>query len=157
MNGADDDSEISPRKARPLAAPPTPDPVATAAAVGARSGPDHDNEGAGGVGDRFEFTLDWHDKRRDLRWQGRFTGHVLTPLEVVQVGVTRARLLGNQPPASVDAATLNLVEVMAHLAVALDDTPKWWDPQKLRDMQLLGAVYEEVARREAAFWGNVAE
>ena len=55
----------------------------------------------------------------------------------------------------VDAATLNLLEMQAHLAVALDDAPPWAsDLGELYDVGVVAAIYREVASHEARFWGT---
>lgn len=154
-----DASAIGPNRGadKPAVAPPTPDPKEAAAAVKDRSGPDYDDKGAEeGVGDIFSFEVDYEDKGRSLRWRGRFRAHVLTLAEKAQVGITRARLTNNTPIDALDAATIQILEMQAHLAVAIDSGPDWWKPNKLRDVNVLHAVYAEVAKYERRFWGPQA-
>ena len=54
----------------------------------------------------------------------------------------------------IDGATLNLLEMQAHLAVAIDDCPEWAaDLGSLYDVGVVAAIYKEVASHEAGFWG----
>jgi len=117
------------------------------------SGPGHDDRGAGGLPDKNEFQLEFTDSRGH-QWKGAFRHHVLSSKELTQVGLTRARLSGGIPPTSLDPLTNDLLEMRAHLAVALDEAPEWArDLGSIRGHGLLSAIYGEVASYEARFWG----
>jgi hypothetical protein len=47
-----------------------------------------------------------------------------------------------------------LNEMIAHCEIALIDKPEWFDTDKITDVGLLNAVYEEVASFEANFLGR---
>jgi hypothetical protein len=131
---------------------PTPKEAATAA----QSKPGHTNDDVGkdGVPAEWSFDLDYTDGRGRL-WQGRFRTHILTIGEKAQVGLTRARLAGGVSPAALDQATIEILEMQAHLAVCLDEAPEWAkDLLKIRDIQVLGAIYKEVLDHEDRFWST---
>ena len=142
--------------ARRAKAPSTdiePVPATDPTVAAAKTGPEYDGEGAGGVSARHTFELDWTDLR-GYRWTGSFTCDVLTIAQRPQVGLTRARLLNGVSPHLLDPETLDILEMRAHLAVALVKAPDWM--KKLgdfRDINLLGAIYKEVASHERRFWG----
>ena len=99
------------------------------------------------------FDLDYTDVR-GYKWTGKFKTHILTIKERAAVGLTRSRLTANTPASVIDASTLNLLEMLAHLAVALDHAPEWAsDLGSLYDVGVVGAIYGEVASHEARFWG----
>ena len=136
----------------------TPPSAADAAiAAKARPGPDNDKTGATGIDAEHVFSLDFVD-RRQYRWEGRFRCHVLTITERAQVGLTRARLSAGLGPEIIDAVTLDILEMQAHLAIALDDFPAWArNLGELRDVAVLHAIYREVASHEGRFWGTEPE
>ncbi len=136
---------------------PVPVPKTVDEAVAGDSGPDMDAEGVGNLKPEHEFVLDFVDAR-GRRWNGTFRSHVLTVRDRIQVGATRARLAGGVAPVALDAETLTLLEVLAHLAVAVDDCPPWFDDTlSLYAQDVLGAVYKEVASHERRFWGAKPE
>jgi hypothetical protein len=118
-----------------------------------QTGPDNDKVGADGCGPEHTFTLDYTDAR-GRKWSGEFRCHVLTIRERAQVGLVRAQLSAGMAPIGLDAATLDLLEMQAHLAVALDSAPDWArDLGGLHDPAVLGVIYAEVAGHEARFHG----
>ena len=118
-------------------------------------GPDNDGSGIGGLSPEHTFDLDYTD-RRGYHWTGRFRCHVLTIKERATVGLTRSRLTANTPSNVIDAATLNILEMQAHLAVALDECPDWADALgDLYDVAVVAEIYKEVASHEATFWSGV--
>ena len=131
----------------------TPIPATDPTIAAAKGGPEYDSQGVNGVPARHTFELDWTDQR-GYRWTGPFTCDVLTIAQRPQVGLTRARLLNGVSPHLLDPETLDILEMRAHLAVALVKAPDWM--KKLgdwRDINLLGAIYKEVASHERRFWG----
>jgi hypothetical protein len=133
-----------------VATPPSPVAAATEA------GPGNDAKGAKGTPPDHEWVLDFTD-RRGRKWSGKFKAHALTIRDRMTVGVTRGRLAQGVPLQSLDNGTLEQLEVQAHLAVAIDDAPPWWnavmDGKDAYAFDVLGAVYEEVAKHERRFWG----
>lgn len=123
-------------------------------AAAALAGPKHDAQGAGGLLPNHEFELDYTDTR-GYRWHGTFKAHVLTPRERIQVGLIRAKLANHTPPDALDLQTAELLEIAAHLAVAIDDGPDWGrDVLNLHTAGVGYAIYEEVASYEARFHGT---
>jgi hypothetical protein len=119
----------------------------------AKPGPTNDDTGADGLPAAFEFDLDYTDRRGRV-WSGHFQAHVLGIQEKITVGLTRANMSGGLAPEALDIQTFNLLEMQAHLSVALDDAPKWArNMSKIRDVNVLHAVYKEVASYEAKFHG----
>jgi hypothetical protein len=108
------------------------------------------------VGPEHSFNLD-HTDDRGQRWTGAFRCHVLTIRERTQVGIVRSRLSLGTSPLLLDPSTIDLLEMQAHLAVALDTKPDWAnDFGDLHDPSVLIAVYKEVASHEARFHGAAA-
>lgn len=142
------------RRAR-AAAEVQPPPLAEARrAVVGEDGPGNDHTGKGGVGEHHTFALE-HTDVRGRMWRGRFRCHVLTIREKVQVGLLKSRLAGNVPPEALDVVTSSLLEMLAHLTIALDDAPDWAsDLERIRDPGVVQAIYEEVAGHEARFHGT---
>lgn len=118
-------------------------------------GPANDDTGANGLTAKHTFELN-HTDSRGYVWKGRFCCHILNIRERAAVGLTRSRLTANTPAEVIDAATLNLLEMQAHLAVALDEAPDWAsDLGELYDVGVVAAIYREVASHEAGFWKPV--
>ena len=133
---------------------PVPDVPTAEEAVQVLSGPPSDKLGADGVVEpEYEFELDYKCVRGRV-WKGAFKCHVLTIRERAQVGLIRSQMAAGMAPLSMDGSTIDLLEMQAHLAVALDEAPEWAsDLGGLHDPSVLGAIYKEVASHEARFWG----
>lgn len=132
--------------------------VPTAAeAAEAVTGPDGwtvDTTGAGDTTHTQTFDLDYVDKRGH-RWRGRFTTHILTMREQVQIGLVRARMAGGVSPDQLDVLTANMLEMLAHLTIAVDEAPAWFkNIENFRDQVLLEKIYAEVAQHERRFHGT---
>lgn len=133
-----------------------PSPAEAAAAVKAVEGPKNDDRSAAGIPAEHEFDLSYTDARGFL-WAGHFKCHVLSIKERAAVGLTRARMCGGLSPAQVDDITLQLLEMQAWLALALDDAPPWVKKLgEFRDSSVLGKIYEEVLAHEDRFWEPVS-
>lgn len=147
-------SSIGPTARRKSPTGPTvPTTPSAEQAVKRTGGPDNDNVGADGCAPEHDFVLNYTDARGRV-WSGAFKCHVLTIRERAQVGLVRSQLSAGMPPAGLDAATLDLLEMQSHLAVALDSAPTWAkDLGGLHDPSVLGAIYGEVAGHEARFHG----
>ena len=153
--GAEGRKEREPFSATPTVVSPTASEAKAQATL--LDGPKHDGTGVDGVLPNHIFDLDFTDAR-GRRWTGRFKCHVLTYREKVAVGLTRARLAANAPPFTLDIVTGNLLEMQAHLAIALDAGPSWAkDLGELYDPAVVTALYEEVANHEARFHRPRAE
>ena len=137
------------RRARKSATSPEVPTIPTAADAASLLGPANDKVGADGCGPEHTFTLDFTDQR-GRKWTGEFRCHVLTIRERAQVGLVRSQLCAGMAPVALDASTLDLLEMQAHLAVALDTAPDWAsDLGGLHDPGVLAAIYGEVASHEA--------
>jgi hypothetical protein len=122
------------------------------AAVQAPLGPENDSKGKGVLKDH-EFDLEYVDGRGYL-WSGQFKCHALTYKERIDVGLIRSRMSGGVPPHLLDATTSNLLEMLAHLAVAVDAGPPWArDMEAIHDPAVVVAIYKEVLAHEERFHG----
>ncbi len=135
-------------------APVVPELADAKAAATALDGPEHDAEGKDGVLPGHTFALDFTDLR-GRQWTGQFRCHVLTYRQQIQVGLLRARLSGGVPPDALDAYTANLLEIVAHLTICLDEAPPWaQDLMDLYDATVANAIYAEVADHKDRFHGS---
>jgi len=102
---------------------------------------------------KYTFTLKWKDGSGKL-WEGKFTNKILSIRDRQLVGVTRAKLQGGMPIESIDQLTEETNLIVAHLMFSLEEAPEWAkDLTALDDIQLLQAIYAEVASHEAYFFG----
>lgn len=125
---------------------PVPSMKEAHAQVSAPKGPE-----AAPVDVSHTFKLSYTDRRGHL-WEGQFTTHVLAVKEHIQVGLIKARMAGGIPLDAIDPFTSNLLEMMAHLAVSLDDAPDWYaNIEDIREQGVLEAVYTEVADHARRF------
>lgn len=121
------------------------------------NGPAKDKIGAKGVPREHAFDLEHVDQRGRL-WTGHFECHALNFMEVARVGLTRARLSGGVSPGSLDVVTLHMLEMLAHLAIAVDKAPPWAAKlDEVMDPGVVSAIYEEVADHANRFRGTAAE
>ena len=159
MDSRNDASELG-RKAPTGITPTIPQPtevIHPEPVIEPSPGPENDSKGVGGIGPSYSFKLNYLDQRGYF-WEGLFDCHVLTVRERVSLGLTRARMMSGVPLQSIDQATLNILEMQAHIAVVIEKGPKWL--AKLADFHEVGvltAIYREVASYEARFWGAVNE
>lgn len=117
-------------------------------------GPANDSKGMSGTDAAKTFQLDYTDNR-GFHWSGEFTIHVLTIGERTRVGLTRSQMAGGISLEGIDETTLSLMEMQAHLALAIDKAPAWADDlSQIRDIGVLTSIYSEVASHEATFWGT---
>jgi hypothetical protein len=116
-------------------------------------GPDNDAKGKGGILKDHAFDLEFIDKR-GYRWSGHFKCHAITYKERIDIGIIRSRMSGGVPIGLLDVNTSNLLEMLAHLAVAIDVGPEWAKKlEGLHDPAVVIAIYEEVANHEERFHG----
>lgn len=101
-----------------------------------------------------EFDLDFTDGR-GRRWEGHFKCHAITYKERIDIGLIRSRMSGGVAPHLLDINTSNMLEALAHLAVALDEGPEWAkDLEQLHDPAVVIAIYREVLNHEERFHGT---
>ena len=101
----------------------------------------------------YTFSLDYTDAHGKT-WAGSFTTKILSIGERQLVGALRARMSGGAQVESLDALTVEINLMLAHLAYSLTDKPKWADNlAELEDVGVVQAIYSEVASHEAYFLG----
>ncbi|OGD36831.1 hypothetical protein A2V94_07005 [Candidatus Atribacteria bacterium RBG_16_35_8] len=103
--------------------------------------------------DIYPFHFKWTSKRGQV-FEGDFVNKILSIKDQMGVGVLRAKLAGNTPIESLDAFTVQLNMMVAHLTISLIEKPEW--AKDLRDLKyadLLESLYSEVASHEATFFG----
>ena len=102
---------------------------------------------------QYTFQLDYKDARGKV-WKGQFTTKILSIHERSQVGAMRAMLSAGQPLQSLDAMTVELNLMVAHMAFSLTEKPKWAENLRtLEDPGVLQAIYTEVDSHESYFLG----
>lgn len=106
------------------------------------------------LNEEYEFDFNWKDKRGN-KFGGHFKNKILTIGEQQAVGVLRSTLSGGVAPSSLDLMTNELNLMIAHLSISLIVKPKWAeDLRKLKHIELLQELYQEVASHEAMFFGD---
>jgi len=104
----------------------------------------------------YKFEFDYTDKR-GKRWHGEFTNRILSYRMKSRVGAIRAQMGGGMPMESLDLATLDVNEKIAHLTISLVSRPPWAAGDKLSELydpEILDRIYAEVAAHEARFHGR---
>lgn len=141
----------------PIRPAPAPNVKLAVEATTNGSGPESDLIGRDGLPCDYAFDLNFVDSRGRV-WAGAFKAHVLTIMERGQAGLTRARLLNGLPVQAVDPYTLQLLDMQAWLAVAIDAAPEWAkNMQDLRDPQVVEAIYKEVVGYEERYFRTGAK
>jgi len=103
------------------------------------------------------FTIDYLSDADDIRYKGSFTSKKLTIRDLAALGVRKAQLNGGMhhdmenPGRGVTAETDDFNNMIAHLELALVEVPKWWDLDKIVDLNLVALVYKEVIKFENSF------
>ena len=103
------------------------------------------------------FHIEFDSEVDEERYVGKFTTKKLNIQDHAKQGVILAQLNGGmhydreKPGYGVDASTSAFNGMLAHLSVALTAAPDWWDLSKIGDVNVIYAVYEEVAAHEATF------
>ena len=102
------------------------------------------------------FSVDVTSDMTGERYMGTFTVKKLTIHDLSRLGHRKAQLCGGfsyDPEGSkgIDPATAMLNEMIAHCEIALISKPEWFDADKLTDIDVLNAVYEEVSSFETNF------
>lgn len=101
----------------------------------------------------YPFSFEYRDARGKI-WIGQFTNKILSIHERQQVGVMRSMLGGGQPVQSLDALTVELNLMVAHMTYSLTEKPQWaQNLRNLDDPQLLQAIFTEVDSHETFFLG----
>lgn len=100
----------------------------------------------------YTFQFDWKDAR-GKQWQGSFTTHYPTPMDLMRAGVMQARLNGSTSRDALDPLTDEISFMVSRMTYCLDKRPSWFkDPTTIIDgVPLLQAVYERVLDFEQFF------
>ena len=140
------------RRAGGVDVPDVPDARDAAEEMQALDGPTHDDIGKKGVPHEWSFDLDYTDIRGH-RWRVQFTTRILSIQERVQAGLAKARMAGGVSLSVLESETSLILEMQSHLAVSLTAWPDWAEELgKIRNVNVLGAIYQEVAAHEDRFW-----
>lgn len=103
------------------------------------------------------FVVDYTSDVDDVRYKGQFTTKKLSIADLSTIGVRKAQLNAGMhhdpenPGMGVDAQTDDFNSMIAHLDLALQEFPEWWDLSKISDGDLLAKVFEEVVSHENSF------
>jgi hypothetical protein len=103
------------------------------------------------------FTFDFYSEASERRYTGAFTTKKLSIKDMTLVGVRKVQLSGGmsfnplQPGQGIDFATFQINGMIAHLEVALTETPKWFNLDELIDIEIMSKVFEEVIAFENNF------
>lgn len=93
----------------------------------------------------------------DCTYDGTFACKKLSVRDRAQITVVKVRLNGgmhydeDKPGYGVDESVDSFNHMMAHLEVALTNTPGWWDLDEIGDPEVVAAVFSEVVAFEASF------
>lgn len=105
---------------------------------------------------KYTFNIEYKDARGKV-WKGQFTNKILSIHERQQVGIMRSMLGAGQPVSSLDALTVELNLMVAHMSYSLTEKPQWAENlRSLEDPAVLQAIYTEVDSHESFFlgWGQ---
>ena len=106
--------------------------------------------------EEYPFHLAWQDGRGKV-WEGDFVDKILSIGSRQMVGALRARF-ANIAFDRLDALTSHVNMMIAHLTFSLVKRPEWAkDLRELHNIDLLQAIYDEVASHEATFFGFRAD
>lgn len=103
------------------------------------------------------FTIQHESDVDERTYYGSFTCKKLSIADLAALGVRKAQLNGGMhhnpsiPGTGVDIETDQINAMIAHLDIALVDTPDWWDLEEICDGELLSKVFEEVVKHENSF------
>lgn len=106
------------------------------------------------------FNVDFYSETGQRRYAGTFTTKKLTIMDMTNMAVRKAQLCGGlhfdpaNPGRGLDATTYQINGMLAHIEIALQDYPKWWNLDELTDLEVMSTVYKEVISFENNFPGR---
>lgn len=109
------------------------------------------------------FSINYKSKKDNQTYQGEFTVRRLSIADIASLGVRKAQLNGamhynpETPGCGVDVDTDEFNGVIAHLQIVMVKHPDWWDLNKVNDLGVMYAVYEEVMKFERYFLERASE
>jgi len=97
------------------------------------------------------FQIDVESSVDGERYHGTFTCKRLGLAETAQVGVLKTRLNGGyhcnpDTGGGVDPGIDLINEMIAMCEVSIVNSPKWWTPREMDDLDVLHAVYQEIGK-----------
>lgn len=106
----------------------------------------------------YTFAFRYKAPHGSKTYAGQFTNRVLSIAQRQMVGMLRARYSGGTPYEQLDFFTAELNAMIAHLDLSLLKRPQWADKlTELEDVELVRALYQEVALHEATFLGHAQD
>jgi hypothetical protein len=106
------------------------------------------------------FNIDFYSEASERRYAGSFTTKKLSIRDMTIVGVRKVQLCGGmsynpaKPGQGIDFATFQINGMIAHLEIALVESPKWFNMDELTDIEIMSKVFEEVISFENNFPGR---
>lgn len=103
------------------------------------------------------FEIDFYSEEAQRNYTGIFTCKKLSIRDIARVSAEKIRLNGglyfdqSNPGYGVDEGTDNFNTMLAHLTIALINTPDWWDLDEISDPNLVVEVFREVTSFENSF------
>jgi hypothetical protein len=109
------------------------------------------------------FFIDYRSTMDGSQFQGQFTTKKLTVRDVSSIGVRKVQLNGgyyydeNRPGLGIDPQTDFLNSMIAHLEIALIQSPLNFKVDEIIDTGLLAAIYTKVMEFENSFFRSSGE
>ena len=106
---------------------------------------------------RHIFSIEHRSEIDDRTYTGDFSCKKLSVRDFAQLSVVKCKLNGGlyydaeKPGFGVDENTDDFNHMLAHLQLAVIDTPEWWDLDQIGDIALVALVFKEVASFENSF------
>lgn len=106
------------------------------------------------------FSIDYKSAVDDRNYRGKFICKKLAIRDLASLGVRKSQLNGGMyhdaanPGYGVDEQTDEFNNMVAHLDLAIVESPEWWDLDEVTDVGLLAVVYREVIAFENKFLGR---
>lgn len=101
----------------------------------------------------YEFDVEYTNPQGKT-FRGTFSVHRPTIGEKIKIGVLDSKIRGG---AEVDVYTQNLSYMLATLMVVVDESPKWFQPGKVYEFDLLAAVFKPYIEWENNFFRDNSE
>ena len=95
--------------------------------------------------------VDYTDPDTEMTYGGDFTVKRLNMADIRQVAIRKAQLNGGIAPDLIEPGMSYFNSMLAHLEVALVQTPEWWKPDEFYNADVINDVYQEVMSFEDSF------
>jgi len=104
--------------------------------------------------EKYSFHFSFKDDRGQP-WEGDFTNEILDITARGQAAVLESSLNGGVPYESMPRLMASIHHAIAHMTFSLTKRPAWAKSlRKLKDTNIIFALFEEVAEHEATFHGR---